>query len=160
MLINKKAQVMTYDFFIAMSIFLLILTIAMGYWYYSMIQMQEIREKNQAANQLFLTSDVWFRKGYPNYWAVSDVRELGMDDDNNRINQTKLSMLSQLGYSKIISLLSLGAYNFQYTIYNSSSTIFQFPSSVDLSSAKNLYKIERIGILNESIVRVRTIIWD
>jgi hypothetical protein len=159
-LTNKKAQTLTYDFFIAMGIFFIILTIIMGYWHYSMLQMQEISEKNKAVNTLFLSSQTWFKEGYPKYWGVTDVRELGMSNDY-AINRSKMEMLSVLGYSKIASLLNLGVYNLQYTIHNASnSTLFQFPSGVDLTSAKNIYKIERLGILDEKPVNIRTIIWD
>ena len=157
---SRKGQTLTYDFFIATAIFFAVLIIAMGYWYYSMLQMEETREKNTAANVLFLASDVWFKEGYPKYWGTTNVLEIGMTN-GNRINQTKMNMLQQLGYSKLLSLLNLGIYNLQYRLYDrNNNTIFQFPSNSSMSSAKNIYKIERIGILNEQTVTIRTIIWD
>lgn len=163
MLTNKKAQVLTYDFFIATIIFFIVLTIAMNYWYYSMLQMEEIMEKNRAANEVFSASEVWFKEGYPKYWGILDVMEIGMEIgmcNENKINQTKMDMLPQLGYTKVISLLNLGTHNLQYTLYNSSNDlVFQFPSDTDLSSAKNIYQIDRVGVLNEQAVRIRTMIW-
>jgi hypothetical protein len=160
MLTNKKAQTLTYDFFIAMSIFLFILSVVMSYWYYSTVQMQEISEKNRAANNLFLASDVWFREGYPKHWNTSSIMEIGMSNEKT-INKTKMNMLPQLGYSKIISLLNFAPYNLQYTVYNSSNNIiFQFPLVIGLSSARNIYKIDRFGVLDEQPVKIRTIIWD
>lgn len=158
MLTNKKAQVLTYDFFIALSIFLVVLIIAMSNWYYSMLQIEEILKRNQAINILFLASQAWFKEGYPKYWGTEDVLELGMSNDN-RINRTKMDMLAQLGYSRTASLLNLGTYNLQYTIYDSrNQTIFHFPSTTNLT-AKNVYKIERVGILDEQPVVISTIIW-
>jgi len=160
MLTNKKAQALTYDFFIATAIFFVILTIAMGYWYYSMLQTQEIGEKNRASNEMLSASEIWFKEGYPKYWNASNIMEIGMNNDK-KINRTKMEMLPQVGYSKIISLLNLGIDNVQFTLYNiSNNVIFQFPSGVDLSSAKNIYQIERIGILDDKPVRIMTIIWD
>lgn len=160
MSISRKAQALSYDFFIAMAIFLAVLTVAFSYLHHSMAQVQEVRENNQAANTLFLASDVWFREGYPKYWGTVNILEIGLAN-NNKINQTKMDILPQLGYSRLVSLLNLGIYNLQYSLYNKSNDIiFQFPASVDMSSAKNVYNIERIGILNEQPVKIRTIIWD
>ena len=157
---NRKAQILTYDFFVAMAIFLVVLTVVMGYWYYSSTQIEETRERNQATNSLFLSSDVWFKEGYPKYWGPTDVMEIGISNDG-RINETKMNMIrDNISYSKLVSLLNLGIYNVQYTVYNSSKgIIFQFPSGVDLSSAKNIYNIERVGVLDENPVVIRTILW-
>lgn len=160
MLTDRKAQAMTYDFFIAMIIFLFLLTLVISYWHYSAVQMEEINENNRATNALFLASEVWFKEGYPRYWEKTNILELGLSNDN-MINRTKMEMLPDLGYSKVVFLLNLGTYNLQYTLYNSNNyMIFQFPSGEIPSSANNIYKIERIGILDEQPVKVRTIIWD
>jgi hypothetical protein len=160
MSINKKAQVMTYDFFLATAIFLAILAVIFGYWFHSVSQIQEVEVKNRASEEVFSASDIWFKEGYPKYWAAQDVRELGLSNDL-KINQTKLNLFVQLGYPKIASILNLGTDNVQFILYNSSNVIiFQYPSGVDLSSAKNIYQNERFGILNDSIVKIRTIIWD
>jgi hypothetical protein len=138
--------------------------VVMGDWDYSSVQREETRERNQATNLLYLSSDIWFKEGYSshssNYWGPTDVIELGIANDNT-INETKMNMIPQIGYSKLVSLLNLGMYNVQYTVYNTSrGIIFQFPSGVDLGSTKNVYNIERFGVLNENPVVIRTIIWD
>ncbi|MEM7821531.1 MAG: hypothetical protein QXX38_01820 [Candidatus Aenigmatarchaeota archaeon] len=159
MLINKKSQTLTYDFFIAITIFFAILTIMFGYWFYSVVQMQEVKEKNFAISTLIQASQVWFKEGYPKHWGLENVLELGLTNEN-MINRTKMEMLPQIGYQKLISLLNTGKYNLQYTLYNETNIIFQFPERIDLNSSKNIYKIERIGILDNKIVKIRTIIWD
>ena len=93
--INRKAQILTYDFFTAMAIFFVVLIVVMGYWYYSSVQIEETRERNQATNLLYLSSDVWFKEGYSshgsNYWESTDVIELGIANGNT-INETKMNM--------------------------------------------------------------------
>jgi hypothetical protein len=156
---TNKAQSLTYDFFIALAIFFIILTIAMSYWYYLTVQMEDNAKRNLASKTLLSASEVWFKEGYPKYWNTSNVVELGLANDG-KINSTKMEMLSQLSYSKVASLLSLGTFNLKYEVYNKTNLIFQFPLNSDFSSAKNVYKIERIAILDEKPVKVRTIIWD
>jgi hypothetical protein len=156
---NKKGQALTYDFFIAMAIFFVIIAVALGYWNYSTVQMGEIIERNRATNSLYMASDVWFKEGYPKYWNSSNVIELGMANDNT-INQTKIQMLNVLGYSKALSLLNTGVYNLKYIVYTTSNvTIFEFPSNT-IVSGNNVYTIERIGILNDQPVKIRTIVWS
>ena len=155
---NRKAQAMTYDFFIAMTIFLLILAIAIGYWNYSSIEMDEVIKTNRAINTMYTASQIWFKEGYPEYWNTENVLELGMSNDNV-INQTKMQMLETMGYSKVLSMIGTGVYDFKYVVYNSSnSTIFEFPAG-SVVSGNNVFTVERIGILDEKPVRIRTIIW-
>jgi len=157
----NKAQVFTYDFFIALSIFLLIMILIMNNWYYSAIQMEETREKNLAYNTLLYTSQVWFKEGYPKYWDASNVIELGLSNDG-KINRTKVEILNNsIGYQKAALLLKLGTFNLCYEVYNKTGAlIFRFPQDANYSSAKNIYKIERVAIWDEEPVKVRTLLWD
>ena len=159
-MLTNKAQTLTYDFFVSLAIFFLILSLVISYWYFSAAQMQETMEKNLASNALISASQVWFKEGYPKYWSLDNLIELGLANDE-KINKTKMEMLSQLGYSKVVLLLNLGTYNLRYEVYNKSDDlIFLFPQNSDLTKAKNVYKIERVAILDEKPVRVRTLIWD
>jgi hypothetical protein len=156
---TNRGQALTYDFFIAMAIFFVIIAVAMGYWSYSSVQMGEIIERNTETNTLYMSSQIWFKEGYPKYWNSSDVIELGIANDN-KINQTKMQTLDSLGYSKVLSLLNTGAYNLKFIVYTTSNiTIFEFPSNTTVSG-KNVYTIERIGILNDQPVKIRTIVWS
>ena len=155
---NNKGQALTFDFVIATAVFLAVLSLIVSYWYYSMLQMQEIMDKNMAVNSLVLASDIWFAEGYPKYWDTSSIREIGLSNEN-RINRTKMEMLPQIGYSNVTTLLSLGAYSVQYNLYSGGSEVFAFPS-FNITCLKNTYIIERISILDEKPVRIRTILCD
>ncbi|MEM5836256.1 MAG: hypothetical protein QXR09_01395 [Candidatus Aenigmatarchaeota archaeon] len=160
-MLTNKAQVVTYDFFIALAIFFLVMGLVMSIWYYTVIQAEESMEKRLAYNNLLSASQVWFKEGFPKYWDAENVVELGLSNDG-KINETKIEMLkNSVGYSKASLLLNLGNFNFCYEVYDKSGNlIFRFPQNLDLSSARNIYKIERIGILNEQPVKVRTLIWN
>lgn len=157
---TDKAQVFTYDFFIALAIFFVVAILVMNNWYSTAVQNQEILEKNLAYTTLISASQVWFKEGYPKYWNAENVIELGLSNEG-KINETKIEMLNNsLSYSRVASLLNLGNFNLCYEIYSKTGDlIFRFPQNADFSSAKNIYKIDRIGILNEQPVKVRTLIW-
>ncbi|MEM5853551.1 MAG: hypothetical protein QXG39_03000 [Candidatus Aenigmatarchaeota archaeon] len=153
----RKGQTFTYDFFIASSIFLIVLILVMSNWYFSIIQTQETIQRNHALNTLFSASEVWFKDGYPRFWDVENVVELGLSNDGT-INKTKMELLNSLGYSEVLSLLN-SDFNLCYEIWKNGSLVFRFPQHVDLDSAKNVYKLERIGILDEQPVKVVTLVW-
>jgi hypothetical protein len=159
-MLTNKAQALTYDFFIALVIFIAIVSLVMVYWYSSSLQMQENIEKNFALRTTISASQAWFKEGYPKYWDLENVMELGLANDG-KINRTKMEMLFQLGYSRATILLNLGTYNLRYEIYNKTNDlIFLFPQNSDLTKAKNVYKIERVAILDDQPVKVRTLVWD
>jgi uncharacterized protein (DUF2225 family) len=159
-MLTNKAQALTYDFFIALAIFIAIVSLVMAHWYFSSIQMQETMEKNFALKATISASQAWFKEGFPKYWDSENVIELGLANDG-KINRTKMEMLYQLGYSRVTLLLNFGNYNLRYEIYNKTNgLIFSFPNSSDLTKAKNVYKIERVAILDEQPVKVRTLVWD
>ena len=159
-MLTNKAQTLTYDFFIALAIFIAIVSLVVVHWYFSSVQMQETMEKNFALKATLSASQAWFKEGFPRYWDLENVIELGLANDG-KINRTKMEMLNQLGYSKVTLLLNLGNYNLRYEIYNKTNDlIFSFPNNSDLSRAKNVYKIERVGILDGQPVKVRTLVWD
>jgi hypothetical protein len=158
--LGGKGQSLTYDFFIACAIFIFALTVIMGYWYYNSVQMADIEIKNQQSNAVFLASDIWFKEGFPQFWNSTNVVELGLSN-NGVINQTKVSSLVAMGKQKLTSTLSLGMMSVQYSVYNmSGSLIFQFPSAGPASSAQNIFSLERVGIWNDSAVKIKTVIWE
>lgn len=156
---TSKAQTLTYDFFIALAIFFIVLNIALARWYFAIAEMQEAMEKNFALKASISASQAWFKEGYPRDWDVNNVKELGFAD-GNKINWTKVEMLSELGYSKVASLLGLGTYKLCYELYNKTrEKIFSFPENCDLDSAKDVYKVERVAILDDQPIKVRSLVW-
>ena len=154
-----KSQTLTYDFFIAASILFLILIAAFFLWYYKMEGIKEEREKADLADILIYASEIWFKEGYPIYWNTSNVLEIGLANEN-RINTTKVRMMEELGYQKLAYLLSLGTANVNYFVYSLNGTLlYSFPN-YSMENAKDILVLERVAIWNESIVKVKTVVWQ
>jgi hypothetical protein len=154
-----KAQTLTYDFFIATSLLLLLLITTLFLFYYKIENIEEEKEKSEMVNVLIYASDIWFKEGYPKYWNVDNVIEIGLSN-NNQINTTKVRLMEEMGYQKLASLLSLGTFNVNYFVYlQNGSLIYSFPS-LSYEKAKNVVVLERIAIWNDSIVKVRTLVWQ
>jgi hypothetical protein len=154
-----KAQTLTYDFFIATSLLLLLLIATFFLFYYKIENIEEEKRKSEMVNVLISASDIWFKEGYPEYWNVDNVIEIGLAN-NNRINTTKVRLMEEMGYQKLASLLSLGTFNVNYFVYlQNGSLIYSFPNS-SFENAKDALVLERIAIWNDSIVKVRTLVWQ
>ena len=154
-----KAQTLTYDFFIATSILLVALTITFFLAYHNIQSIEEEKRKGEMVEVLISASDVWFKEGYPKYWSINDVVELGLSNDN-QINSTKVRLMEEMEYQRIASLLSLGSFSVGYIVYSQNgSLIYSFPN-FSLEKAKNVLVLDRTAIWNDSIVKVRTIIWQ
>ena len=152
-----KAQTLTYDFFIASSLLFLVLTIAFLLFYYKIENIEEEKRKSEMVNVLISASDIWFKEGYPKYWSVEDVLEIGLANDN-RINTTKVRLIEEIGYKKLSALLGLGKFDVNYFVYSQNGSLIYYFPNYDIRNAKNVLILERIAIWNESIVRVRTLI--
>jgi hypothetical protein len=154
-----KAQTLTYDFFIATSLLLLLLIATFFLFYYKIENIEEKKRKSEMVNVLISASDIWFKEGYPKYWNVDNFIEIGLAN-NNQINTTKVRLMEEIGYQKLASLLSLGNFNVNYFVYlQNGSLIYSFPN-FSFENAKNVLVLERITIWNDSIVKVRTLVWQ
>ena len=157
-LLSVKAQVFSFDFIIACSIFILFLVVLYGYWTYSYIEIEETRSINRMIDKANLASQAWFREGTPKYWNSSNVIEMGLKN-NHEFNQTKMNSLNtSLGYNRTKSLLDIVGYEYFFKVYNATNdTVFSF--GLYPSNPENLVKVKRIGILNDTIVTIDVLVW-
>lgn len=156
---SVKGQVLSFDFMVASSIFLLAVGLLYVYWNYSNIQIEETKRIGDLTDKAFTASQVWYREGVPKYWDSNDVIDLGLQNDH-RFNQTKMDVLNvSIGYDTTKTLIGLGGYDYFFRIYNSTNdTVYYFgPYPVD---ADNVVKVKRIGILNGSIVTLEVVVWE
>jgi len=153
-----KGQLLSSDFLIASSIFIIVTAIIFSYWTYTTIQIEENRKIDDIIDAAFLASNVWMREGTPNYWNSTNVVDIGLQN-NHRFNETKLVYLNEIGYSKVKSMIGLTQYNLYLRIYDfNNNTFFTFGNFS--SNAENVVKIKRIGLLNNTIVYVDTVVWE
>ncbi len=155
---STKGQSISYDFFIASTIFLLIVLLIFQLFRYSNIQVsdfQKIRQISKTSDQL---SEVWMRGGVPENWEPSNVVDLGLMT-NSRLNQTKIDYLDDIGYEEVKRIGGLGFYDFYLRIYDSdNNTTFSF--GIYPTDSEFVSKNQRLGILNSTIVFIDTLVWQ
>ena len=155
---STKGQSLSYDFFIACIIFLLVIAIIFNLWKDSNIQISETQKINQIIRVSDQLSELWMRKGTPENWNSSNVISIGLIS-NSRLNQTKLDYLNGIGYQNVKKMSGCGLYEFYLRIYDlSNNTMFDFGSYP--SDSEFVSKNQRIGILNGTIVFIDTVVWE
>lgn len=153
-----KGQVLSGDFLTASIIFILTIIILFSYWGYANIQLEETRRLNEITDIAHTISNVWFREGIPEYWNASNVIDLGLQN-NHRFNQSKLNSLNEMGYTQVKKMIGVSVYDFYLRIYDTeNNTFFDFGSFP--STSENIVKVKRVGIMNNSIVFVETLVWE
>ncbi|MEM7825091.1 MAG: hypothetical protein QXO27_03920 [Candidatus Aenigmatarchaeota archaeon] len=154
---SAKGQVFSTDFVIACSIFILAIGAIFVYWRYVNTEIQDTRVLIEMSEKLYLVSQIWFREGVPEYWSPDSVIELGLQN-NHELNQTKMNNLNLIGYSKFLNLVGSENYYVYYRLRDEkNSTLFTF--GYYPNNEKNVMKLERIGILNQTIVIIEVLLW-
>ncbi len=145
-----KGQIFSFDFLIACSIFILILAVLVSHIGYNAIQLKELKEKHELTKSGYKLSEIFFMDGYPKDWNSSNVKIIGLQTDN-RIDWNKLKELENFGYQKSLILLGL---NYDYNL-----TIGNYTFGKNPENASSAFRINRVGILNSSVVPIQVIIF-
>ncbi len=152
-----KAQAITYDFFVASAIFLVLILYLFIQWYRIEAEMYEDEVRKKMFSEAFKVSEIVLREGSPKYWNPQTVKEIGLSN-NNQINETKLNFLTSMGYSKFGSLANLKFFTNISIEKLNGEKIFEFGPSVSLTP-KELVKVKRFGILKGKPVKIIVYTW-
>ena len=153
---SVKAQ-LSYDFIVASFIFLLVISVLLIQWAHVSAQIDETRYINNLIDKAYLASHVWFREGVPANWNKTNVISLGLQDEYE-FNQTKMNSLDDIGYEGVKALIGLEGLEFFFEVYDEENiTQFSF-GSIPVNS-RDVIRIKRVGIFNETIVFIDTMVW-
>lgn len=152
----SKAQTFSFDFFIALTIFLISFSLIMIFWNFTNSQIQEKKILEELMDSAFSLSEIFFTEGVPKYWNLDNVKVIGLMNEN-RLNQTKLNFLNDIGYENLKKTLNFD-FDFIFKIKNQSEPIYSF--GLAPSESASVVKIQRISILNSSPVLIEVIVWE
>ncbi len=154
LLTKLRGQVFSFDFLIASAIFLFVVALLLTQVGHNTKELNEIREKNEIIEEAYKLSEIFFSEGYPKNWNSSNVQIIGLKTDN-RINFEKLESFEEIGYQKSLVLLGLKN-DYNLTISNN-LTKWSFGKNPE--NASSITKVDRISILNSSIVYIQVLIF-
>jgi len=149
---KPKAQVFSFDFMLATSIFLVVFIVVYMYWTYTAAQIQETQYFNDMVDKAFLISEAWFREGVPSGWNSSNYIELGLQSDH-KLNETKMRYLNDIEYKKVKDSIGVQPYEFFYRVYAPDRIVLKPP--VAYINGMPITQLDILKQLNDS-----GLIWD
>ncbi len=151
-----KGQALSFDFLLATTISIFVVSLLLIQIGNNAKELDELREKNELNKDAYKLSEIFFNKGYPENWNSTNVKIIGVES-NNRIDWNKLKSLEKIGYQK--SLILLGLKNdYNITIFNDTTPIYSFGKNTE--NASSIMKVDRISILNDSIVSIQILVFN
>jgi len=156
-----KAQIWSLDFALSLLIFmsaLFAMALAWNFISASTLQNQELKELHMKAMTL---SDALIRtSGIPQDWNATNVQIIGLAQDENVLNATKVDYFTTMDYDRARALMDIGQYNFYFEVLDLNNTV-QKNTTVPISDESVVVvPVERYAIYNDIIVKVKFVIWS
>ena len=132
---NKRAQSVIFDLFIALFIFVLITSMIIVMWNKYGIEINDkVEQKEMWLKTYHITSLLAESKGYPINWYLnrSDIGSLGLADMDRQLSSYKLFAfidLSENNYSLVKNLLNIEGYNFYFRLFDKAGPIMEVGQS-------------------------------
>ena len=158
---TKKAQVWYIDFMVGIMIFIIVIVI-----YFEYINNLSEREENIVDDLIINSkaiSNSLVSEGYPSDWNSTNVVRIGITDNNQRINKTKLERYINMSYIDTKTKFRTPYNYYIFLEYKNGSKIqlnnsdyygYQYPN------AKRLVQITRRLIYESEIVRMGVQVWQ
>lgn len=96
--------------------------------------------------------------GWENKTNISGITTFGLVDQRNVLSNKKLENMNLANLTIIKEKLGIPHYNLYINITNGSVIFYEFGNSP--SQLNETIKIERLALLNKTLVKVRLHIWD
>lgn len=156
--LNKsKGQSFSFDFLIACGAFLFFMAIIVAQIGQNSKEMSEAKEKNDLIEEAYTISEIFFSEGYPSNWEESNVYILGLESEG-RLNYQKLEKFKSMDYQK--SLILLGVKNdYNITVFDNQSAIYTIGKSTS-ENTSSIVRVDRIGILNGTLVSIQILVFN
>jgi len=159
----RKAQLWSLDFVMSLLIFMSALLAVMFAWNYIGTNAAETRQLKELQLKALTLSDSLIRTGgLPDDWDEGDVVVIGLAQEENVLNATKVDSfinLSSSDHSRARGLLDMGLYDFLFEITEMNGTVFRNTSVPIGADAEVIVPVERYCLLEDRIVKARLTIW-
>ncbi len=161
---GRKAQVWSLDFAMSLMIFMSAFFAIMFGWNYintSTLENQAMRELQLKA--LSLSDSLIRTQGIPAYWNESTVEVVGLAEEENVLNVTKVQYLVDMSgtdYDRLRSIMDIGFYDFYLEVEDLNGTVYKNTTTPVSATSSIVIPIERYAMYKGRIAKVRLVIWD
>jgi len=167
-----KGQIWSMDFIVSIMIFFLVFFLVIFVWNYTNTQTSETLElKNMQLAALQVSDSIIRQPGIPYDWTSDDVTSIGLANEENNLNVTKvIRLVDNLTYLQSRALLT-GKYNYYFELLdvdgnNITERIGGVGGySINLTAGRAplaervVIPVERFVIYRDQIARMKFILW-
>jgi len=143
------------DFVASLVIFFLVLIPLLFVWNYVNLQNMEQRTFDEIETLALKISDSLIRtKGIPENWNSSNVNVIGLAEEENVLNATKVSEFLYMGNSEydLTKSILIGKYDFFFSVTDLNGTSYGTIGSKPAD--RTIVPVERYCLYNERVVKI------
>ena len=158
---SVKGQVWSADIITASIIFLIIMLLFIISWNQIGYNWDNSLNQDKLYVAALFASDSIISKSGGDWETQGDLESassFGLVDERNKLNNRKLEALQTANLTIVRQKLGVEQYNLFINITNESTSYYQIGSVPD--EFNKTVVMERLAILNESIVKVRIYLWE
>ena len=163
-----RGQAWSFDFISSVTVFFFVVITLFFVWNYTTYQNTEQMLFSEMENKAIITADTLIRtRGFPEDWNPSNVQLIGLAEEENVLNQTKLISFVTMDYSEAKRILGVPSYEFFFQVahLNGSQASAQGTDLVigtDPTGVANttiVVPIERNILFDHKVAKMRFMLW-
>lgn len=155
------------DFAVSVVIFAFVVSIVVFAWNYSTQNSMDQVNFNILQNDVMMISDSLIRvSGLPEDWNDTNVQVIGLADEENVLNSTKVLRFIGLDYGFTKSILGIGNYDFYFDIRYPNNTIMEISGTTLTKGihpvgqdSRIVVPVERYVILDGNVGKMEFFLW-
>ncbi len=165
---KMTGQIWSLDFMSSVTVFFFILIVLFFTWDYATYQSTDQMIFNEMENRALTTADMIIRsRGFPEDWNESNVQVLGLAEEENILNQTKILTFVGMDYDVTRQIFGIPSFHYHFRITNLNGSIASLQGTdlvhgVDPAGYQNstvVIPIERSVLFDSKVARLRFILW-
>jgi len=156
----KKAQISTTDLFVAIFVFMILLTAILVTWnVYSDRLNEGILYENLLLNAFYITDTLVKTQGQPDNWIVGDIQTIGLADTDRSLSKTKVNQFVSMDYNTAKEIFNVERYDFYFQIEDPNGANLIDPYGT-IGVGENIVRISRLVIYDGGPAYVRFTLWE
>ncbi len=164
---RMRGQLWSMDFAVSLIIFVLMAGMVVFAWNYTIQNSTDQVNFNVLENDVLMMSDTLIRvPGLPEDWNESTVRVIGLADEENVLNSTKVKQFVNMDYSMIKSFLGISNREFYFEINYPNNTVMEIDgvnltkgTHPSMGNSSVVVPAERYILINGKIAKMELLLW-
>lgn len=154
----RKAQTVIADFLLAIVVLLIIVQLSMSGWNRNIANLRQRESRVELENLALSISDTLARgEGVPGDWSGGNVITLGLAEEPNMLDATKVDAFINLDKSVVKNLLGVEGYKFSFILKTGGTVVVEYGEQV--GSAAHIVTVRRLVLYNDELTLMEFGLW-